>query len=1166
MMHGEYQMNYFLIIILCFLSGSLCQTTKSPRTSLPTPPSPPSTPPPLPSTTRLEDVLPLEIPIAIINITFPTIQNHNPLSTKQPSQNGTSFGQDKALPSLSGEAVNSQARNNGSVQNQNQASEQNNPILNRNEANNANGQPQKPGASLKNGFGEQNSNINGQIQPVRVNNNFATNNSKPASNNLAQSSNQNYFQGVQNSKTKSQSQNVKTFSEQNTPLSNFMKTPTDPNIVLPKGNSLIKQKLPQLKQNRTSSRLTNQETSQKGLLPNKSKPLGSQQNQEAALIENQTQLQDTTGVLNHPVKKTPISPIAGSINDQSTANQVTPTTQIQTKSNQSSPIQSLLPQTSISPQNLDQSKTPTFAQNQPTATRNETSKFSKQQPLTSSNEQLPAFPEQNQKYSTRNKTSTVSVTSRNKNNNQPPAIAFSSSSNQPDLQTKGEIECYNASDGTIKCRNKMPQPHVSTSQFKGDIGIKASGLNGTKVLGGESTNKMNETMNFKAGRSNYDYQNLTSLHNCSGCLENKELIHINTSSPLKPNKTKSQFNTETQAPQTQSPKQGQKYPHNNLSSHNITKASTKFAQNYENRTKTNQKVPLESELSEISKLRNKLLSSSTNRTNFLTKNISRPTLSNQTTNAPILNPKTSHLNLNTSTRGRIESQTPLQRRCEEIDTRRNKIGNTGKANIGVVLSCVTKRRLVAANHKTKTTKKNGKVVDEPGKPSNNTERARQNEENAKSNDERKHQSDKNNEANNKQSLSNDKILQQILRGEHGKPVTSYAHDENADRNFENQTIKLDPSIIQGRMPMDDKVPDPERLDEDNSVMGIDENPAIETKLNETSSNNKTTSKHPSETENMSTDENREHEIKPKIADHNLSNHNKTTISHNQTKPHSQNGTNMTKLDSNIGQNHAKLGKEIGKNVTKMESDLLPDKTNATDVGSALSTNTTVFNKKKTKKTDDRKSDDDEDKKVEKPKKRILAFGDSLTKGTYSKNGSVHPYSRHLVELLKDSDPNTNYEIFTEGVNGECACQGMVHRLPSELEDHKKIDLVIIIAGTNDLLKNDCLRDCDLFEAIKRLHEIAHRKKAKSILTTILESTFTPKKLTSQEYRDVLSDVNQNIRGYADYRDVKDKVKLCDIADEFPRKAPPLIDRIHPSPEGYDILAEILFRCIKEFKY
>ncbi|XP_066920946.1 conserved oligomeric Golgi complex subunit 8-like [Clytia hemisphaerica] len=232
---------------------SLCQTTKSPSTSLPTPPptaAPPTAPtttPPPPST-RLEDVLPSEIPIAIINITFPTIQNPNLLSTNRPSSNGNSFGQDKALPSLSGEAVNSQARNNGSVQNQNQPSEQNNPILNKSE-------------------------------------------------------------------------------EHNTPLSNFMKTPTDPNTALPKYNSLITQKLPQLKQNRTSSRLTNQEISQKELQPNESKPLAShqssmQQKQEATLIGNQTQLQDTKVALKRPVTQTPIAPIGESIKDQSTANLV----------------------------------------------------------------------------------------------------------------------------------------------------------------------------------------------------------------------------------------------------------------------------------------------------------------------------------------------------------------------------------------------------------------------------------------------------------------------------------------------------------------------------------------------------------------------------------------------------------------------------------------------------------------------------------------------------------------------------------------------------------------------------------------------------------------------------------------------------------------------------
>ena len=149
-----------------------------------------------------------------------------------------------------------------------------------------------------------------------------------------------------------------------------------------------------------------------------------------------------------------------------------------------------------------------------------------------------------------------------------------------------------------------------------------------------------------------------------------------------------------------------------FTSQNKTKDNKTVAPNHKNQTKTNQTGPPETELSEISKIRNKLSSSSANRTNFLTKNISRPALNNQSTNAPIVNPKTSHLNLNTTTREKIESQSPLQRKCEEIDTRRNQIGDSGKINIGVILSCVTKRRLVATNHKTKTTKKNGKVIEE----------------------------------------------------------------------------------------------------------------------------------------------------------------------------------------------------------------------------------------------------------------------------------------------------------------------------------------------------------------------------------------------------------------------------------------------------------------------
>ena len=303
--------------------------------------------------------------------------------------------------------------------------------------------------------------------------------------------------------------------------------------------------------------------------------------------------------------------------------------------------------------------------------------------------------------------------------------------------------------------------------------------------------------------------------------------------------------------------------------------------------------------------------------------------------------------------------------------------------------------------------------------------------------------------------------------------------------------------------------------------------------------------------------------------------------------------NTTKIDNGMfttvsSDNH---DKNVKKNKTEGDSfaknstvkDHSPDKNSDTAEDNSLAKNKTEDYSRSTNSTNDKEDSfekdsmknhnktqesDDSPVKDDHPRKRILAFGDSITKGTYKKDGKpgVHPYSKHLMELLKESKPDTKFEIFEEGVNGECACSAMIKRLPNELEYRKDIDLVIIIAGTNDLLKNDCVRQCDLFEAIKRLHEIVHRKKAKSIITTILESTFAPAKMTSQEYRDVLSEVNQNIRGYANQKSIMGKTMLCDIADEFPRKAPPLIDRIHPSPEGYDVLGEILFKCIKDFKY
>lgn len=71
--------------------------------------------------------------------------------------------------------------------------------------------------------------------------------------------------------------------------------------------------------------------------------------------------------------------------------------------------------------------------------------------------------------------------------------------------------------------------------------------------------------------------------------------------------------------------------------------------------------------------------------------------------------------------------------------------------------------------------------------------------------------------------------------------------------------------------------------------------------------------------------------------------------------------------------------------------------------------------------------------------KILAFGDSLTRGTGAKIG----YPERLSELLK-------IEVINEGIPGEVSKDGL-KRLPIVLQNHKP-DIVILCHGGNDILR------------------------------------------------------------------------------------------------------------------
>ena len=132
---------------------------------------------------------------------------------------------------------------------------------------------------------------------------------------------------------------------------------------------------------------------------------------------------------------------------------------------------------------------------------------------------------------------------------------------------------------------------------------------------------------------------------------------------------------------------------------------------------------------------------------------------------------------------------------------------------------------------------------------------------------------------------------------------------------------------------------------------------------------------------------------------------------------------------------------------------------------------------------------------------------------------------------------------------------MDKQLPELLDKYKLVDLVIILAGTNDLFRADC-DESKLFENIKSMHVECHRAGAKTVAITIPDSgRYSAKK-------DEWKEINERIR---DYSRQNEKVILCDVARKLPYRTLDSElrgkywnDKVHHTPFGYDTMAKVIF--------
>jgi len=198
-------------------------------------------------------------------------------------------------------------------------------------------------------------------------------------------------------------------------------------------------------------------------------------------------------------------------------------------------------------------------------------------------------------------------------------------------------------------------------------------------------------------------------------------------------------------------------------------------------------------------------------------------------------------------------------------------------------------------------------------------------------------------------------------------------------------------------------------------------------------------------------------------------------------------------------------------------------------------------------------------------KRIIAFGDSLTEGYLNGGRKFYPYSTKLEEKLNSYFNWTRFEVLNEGISGECAFTEMVTRLPKVLDRiGDRADLVIILGGTNDYNKLDCINRINVAHEVITLHKIVHKRGLRSVLVTIPECSKFNKKCDENRVR-----VNDKLRSYASKH--KKNTLLCDLGKFMPLRNMSSFDRkiywddkVHPSKVGYDKIAALLFHTIRQW--
>jgi len=164
---------------------------------------------------------------------------------------------------------------------------------------------------------------------------------------------------------------------------------------------------------------------------------------------------------------------------------------------------------------------------------------------------------------------------------------------------------------------------------------------------------------------------------------------------------------------------------------------------------------------------------------------------------------------------------------------------------------------------------------------------------------------------------------------------------------------------------------------------------------------------------------------------------------------------------------------------------------------------------------------------------ILAFGDSLTYGSGVVSDQAYPA---ILSRL------TAHKVVNAGVPGEVTEEGLA-RLP-QLLDEVQPELIIICHGGNDIL-----RRMSLNRAKDNIHAMVELSRAKGISVLLLS----------------VPELGLFLSPPVIYQELADELNIpleSEVLSEVLQNPALKSDRIHPSGEGYRIVAESVYRLLK----